>query len=477
LIRKCRIKLWGILAIVPVLLLLQSQAAAEEASGSKTGIKFYYSNACASCHEEDIYGDIVRTGLEGITDRYPHEIWMYNCFKTDGKKKYQEELAARGWTQEEAALPLMVIGDHKVSGEEEMRGQIRELFLKEADASYTEEKIQFFSTKSCKDCEKARELLDEDGAAIEEFTIDNPEHLELLYQYFETYGVKEEDQQVPIAFRGGRYFPGVDGIRQVLDTQTEASQLIHETELANEQDKTPVLTWRDTGKVVLTGLVNGLNPCSASLLLFLLSLFAVSKVSIIKVGFSYLAGRFAAYMATGLGIFSLGTFFQGNSMGGGIAKWIFILLAILLVGLNLLDFMHIRRQEYEKVALQLPKTVKHWNYEKIRRLQKVSSRWLILAVFLIGLVISAGEFFCTGQIYAAVIVSMLQAKTQLMTAAVLLCIYVFAMCIPHAILIGLVNKSKNLMDASSLSLKQMPYYKLISAGIFLIFAIWMFYSI
>lgn len=62
-IRKCRIKRWGILAIVPVLhILLQSQAAAEEASGNKIGIKFYYSNACASCHEEDTYGDIVRAG-------------------------------------------------------------------------------------------------------------------------------------------------------------------------------------------------------------------------------------------------------------------------------------------------------------------------------------------------------------------------------------------------------------------------------
>ena len=157
-------------------------------------------------------------------------------------------------------------------------------------------------------------------------------------------------------------------------------------------------------------------------------------------------------------------------------KYLFMFLAILLGGLNLLDYIHLRRQEFEKVRLQLPKKLKKWNYDKIRKVHNISSKGLVPAIFLLGFVISAGEFFCTGQLYAAVIVSMIQTGIFLRKAVVLLCIYIIAMCIPHAVLIGIVDKSKNILDASRLSTKQMPYYKLISAIIFLGFAVWILYS-
>jgi hypothetical protein len=46
-------------------------------------------------------------------------------------------------------------------------------------------------------------------------------------------------------------------------------------------------------------------------------------------------------------------------------------MAIILGVLNLFDFVYVKREEYGKVKLQLQKKVRHWNHDKIKKIQKI----------------------------------------------------------------------------------------------------------
>ena len=82
-------------------------------------------------------------------------------------------------------------------------------------------------------------------------------------------------------------------------------------------------------------------------------------------------------------------------------------------------------------------------------------------LFLLGIVISAGEFLCTGQVYLATLLYMAQENGALNGELVgNLLIYITAMCVPMVILVLLVSKGKNVMSASRVSLKILPVAKL-----------------
>ena len=74
----------------------------------------------------------------------------------------------------------------------------------------------------------------------------------------------------------------------------------------------------------------------------------------------------------------------------------------------------------------------------------------------------------TGQLYVASIFILLkQGQQEFLTVAMLLLVYVLAMCIPQLVLILVIYRSKNLLSASRFALEGMPVVKLIYAGVFL----------
>jgi len=67
--------------------------------------------------------------------------------------------------------------------------------------------------------------------------------------------------------------------------------------------------------VLLTGLVDGINPCAMAILLFFVSfLFTIRKtrVSIARMGAVYIAAVYVVYFSVGLGLLRASTLFQGH---------------------------------------------------------------------------------------------------------------------------------------------------------------------
>ena len=352
----------------------------------------------------------------------------------------------------------------------------------------TDSVILYFSTVSCTDCNEVKTLLKkltdqqttENPLVIHEFNIAEGDGVVLVQKLFSLYNVPSDEQQVPIVFFNGGYLSGAkavtDGLEQLWKdgklTGFDVNRVLSKEE---EQEKETASTQTYIGLAV-TGFINGVNPCGASMLLMLLAAMAMSGRSVIKVGCAYLAGKFAAYCAMGMGLYQL-FMAIGQDILLNISQvltWIFAIVFLILAILYLIDFINVKRKQYGKIRMQLPAALRKWNHERIEQASKTSAHWMIPAAVVLGIVISAGEFFCTGQVYLAAILYMMkmQQERQLQTVFAFL-IYVAAMCVPSLLIVLVLEKTKNVIRMSNKTLEWLPAIKLATAVVFLLFAVLM----
>lgn len=149
----------------------------------------------------------------------------------------------------------------------------------------------------------------------------------------------------------------------------------------------------------------------------------------------------------------------------------FVVFALVLSILNFRDYFFAGKGEYGRIKVQLPRKLREWNHHKIGGLKEVPERFLIPAVFALGVIISAGEFFCTGQIYLASILYLIKENSAGGIRNYLyLAVYTAALCVPQLLLILIIQRARSMAGASKLTLKGMPVVKLIYGILFLIFA-------
>ena len=151
-----------------------------------------------------------------------------------------------------------------------------------------------------------------------------------------------------------------------------------------------------------------------------------------------------------------------------LAKTIMGIFVIFIVYLNIKDWNVTRKENYSKVKNQLPKFLRKYNHTIIKKFTD-KNKIILLFSFLLGIIISVGEFMCTGQIYLASIVYMLRSNTVLnLRAFTYLVIYDFAFVIPLIIITLLIDKGKELFDVSEVLRKWLPVIKLINAAVFIV---------
>ena len=366
--------------------------------------------------------------------------------------------------------------------------QLREAVSKDKS---TDSVILYFYTVSCTDCSEVKSLLkkmtDEQTTkkplVIHEFNIAEGDNVVFLQKLFTIYDVASDKQQVPIVFFSGGYLSGAKAVTQGLEQKWKDDEL---TGFNLENILSDDASWKEENKdqasfktyigLAAAGFINGVNPCGASMLLMLLAAIAMSGRSVIKTGCAYLAGKFAAYCAMGMGLYKLfmaigqDIFFNISN----VLTWIFAAVFFILAILYLVDFVNVKRKQYGKIRMQLPTALRKWNHERIEKASKINAKWMIPAAVVLGIVISAGEFFCTGQVYLAAILYMMkmQQEMKLQTNAAFI-VYVTAMCIPSFLIVLVIEKTKNVIRMSNKTLEWLPAIKLVTAIVFFIFAVFM----
>ncbi len=163
--------------------------------------------------------------------------------------------------------------------------------------------------------------------------------------------------------------------------------------------------------VALAGLIDGINPCAISTLVFFISMLSVMKIRgshLIWAGVAFCATCFATYMAIGFGLFHLLYLFTGfPAMRRGL-ELSMIALLLLLALLSLRDALRYRAGgRPEDVTLKLPRRIKDTIHRVIR--SGLSTHRIIWGSILTSFLVTVLESVCTGQVYVPTLVLVLRS--------------------------------------------------------------------
>ena len=456
---------------------------------------------CESCHEEEKFSKEVTFKLAeaGIKDT---ECRVYNVYKESGSARFEEVAETYGLSISMKDLPAAVVqgevylgtyeqiaealakhspnpekndqtqpaSDLKPKNKDEERKRITDnvVYREICSAGKDDVLVILFVTGSCESCIRAEEYLKKlvpDGQfCLRIHNIMEDDNVAVLRKLMKIYGVPESLQQVPLLFYKNGYYSGADAIRRnvpdsLKNKETAGPWEDAASELLKEKEDISI----SRIKLLATGFINGLNPCGISMLLMVLSVILMSGKSFFKGSLAYLAGKFLTYLLLG---FTIGTFFSvvESRIFGTVQEILNIFLAVLALFFGLfylMDFIYVLRKDYGRERLRLPERFRKWNHGMIKKLSEVQGNYWYPMLFLLGIAISAGEFLCTGQVYLATLLYMAEqngAFSMDMTGNLL--IYLAAMSVPMVLLVILVSKGKNVMSASHISLKILPFIKL-----------------
>ena len=162
--------------------------------------------------------------------------------------------------------------------------------------------------------------------------------------------------------------------------------------------------------VMAGGLIDGINPCAISTLVFFMSLLAVAKVQnrlLLWLGISFCIASFLTYLAIGFGLFRVLHLFSGFYMIRLIIERGMICILLLLSFFSFRDTFYYRKTGCASdVTLQLSARIKRLIHVVMHR--GIQSKSVFLGGLFIGCVVTVLESVCTGQVYVPVLVIILK---------------------------------------------------------------------
>ncbi len=161
--------------------------------------------------------------------------------------------------------------------------------------------------------------------------------------------------------------------------------------------------------VLLTGLVDGINPCALAILLFFVSfLFTIRKtrISVARMGMVYIGAVYVVYFLIGLGLLRASTLLQGHWLGQAGA------VLLMLLGLtNLLGAVFPRFP----IRLEVPEGSKE-------ALQRWMYRATLPTTLVLGTLVGLHTFPCSGGPYVAIL-GLLASQTSYWEGVAYLVLY------------------------------------------------------
>jgi cytochrome c biogenesis protein CcdA len=140
--------------------------------------------------------------------------------------------------------------------------------------------------------------------------------------------------------------------------------------------------------VVVSGLLDGINPCAIALLVFFISfLFGIheTRKSVFKLGSIYILGLYVTYLAIGVGLLRAINLF-------GVERPFAQVAVVLLVVMGLVSIRDAISHEKPLLRFAWPE-----------RFRSLTERSTALVAAAMGVLVGLGEFPCSGSIYVGVL--------------------------------------------------------------------------
>jgi len=324
--------------------------------------------------------------------------------------------------------------------------QLRKELLINSQSDYPQLTLHLFSY----DCAYCRKLLKHDlprlakknNVALRVFYFDFG--IEVTYQIFLNAGAEfgRQGADIPAIFVGRNVLGGEAQIESQLDK--EIAEFHKNPQRYSEQMIVPFRQSHDTstiaeekfnaltcGMVTGAGLLDGINPCAFTTIIFLisyLSFVGVSRRQMFYTGGMFTLAVFCTYFAIGLAFFNFLKFIlRSQAMVVGVNSLLLLVVVILAV-FSVIDFVRCLKGNVKDITLQLPGFLKEGIRGRIRDFAR-NKVAIISASFVLGVVIAGMELACTGQVYIP-IVTMISEPSLRIRAVSYLFLYNIAFILP-----------------------------------------------
>ena len=221
--------------------------------------------------------------------------------------------------------------------------------------------------------------------------------------------------------------------------------------------------------VIAAGLVDGVNPCAISALVFFMSLLALSKISsrqLLLAGSAFCVASFLTYFAIGLGLLRVLHLATGFSTISAAIDLGMTALLLLFAGLSFRDAWRYRHDDDPKsLSLRLPRPIVHMTHALIRR--GLRSRHLVMGGIGIGMAVTALESICTGQVYVPTLALVLRSDCSFLRAGAYLVLYNILFILPLIIILWLTWRGLQTAELLAWSRRNVVFSKCLLGLFFL----------
>ncbi|MHC4211761.1 MAG: metallophosphoesterase [Planctomycetota bacterium] len=347
------------------------------------------------------------------------------------------------------------------------------------------------------DCAYCRRLLKHD---LPKLARENNLSIRVYYYDFSLKGTYDLFLNAGVEFgRQGADIPAIFIGRKVLGGQSEIdSRLKAELEdfLSNpkryrEQTIIPFKQTHDTdsiressfealtsGIVLGAGLLDGINPCAFTTVIFLisyLSLVGQSRRQMFYIGGIFTLAVFITYLVIGLAFFNLIRLILKEQFVITGVNLVLLFLLVILAVLSFVDFFRCLKGKVTEITLQLPKFLKGKIRDRIRDFSK-NKIAMPGAAFVLGIVIASMELACTGQVYIP-IVTMLSEPRHRIAATGYLFLYNIAFIVPLFIVFLLATFGVTSERMGTVFGRHIAFVKFGLSVLFIIMAIMVIYNL
>ena len=168
---------------------------------------------------------------------------------------------------------------------------------------------------------------------------------------------------------------------------------------------------------LLAGLADGINPCAFATVIFLISYLLYLKRGrrfVLVTGLLFCLGVFGSYLLFGVGVSYIVDYLNRFAVVKRVFYWGFAVVGAVLGALHLRDALRFRRSgQVSEMEMGLNAGAHRRIHDRIHSWGRLAGWVAMPATVLLGVVVSAMEFVCTGQIYLPTIVAINSAGFDL----------------------------------------------------------------
>ncbi len=233
--------------------------------------------------------------------------------------------------------------------------------------------------------------------------------------------------------------------------------------------------------VVSAGLIDGVNPCAFTVLVFFISFLnfvGYRKRELVMLGSVFIFSVFLTYLLIGLGLFRFIQLLEGFSFISKLIYFLTALLAIILGFYSIYDwYIYKKTGNPDEVKLKLPLCIKQRIQKIVQNASRNRNRAFIdlaIAVFLSGTIVSLLESVCTGQTYLPTITYVLKNSSLRVQAWVYLILYNLMFIIPLIVILIAAVKGVTSEAFSRIARRHLGWIKLATAGLFFFLGVLLF---